>query len=120
MSKKPAIIKNFQNRVIGQGLADPTQLLANPANWRIHPDNQQQALAGAIDGAGFISPVIVNQTTGRVVDGHLRVQLAMRSGVKEIPVTYVELSEAEEQLALASLDPIAAMAATDKHLLFLV
>jgi len=88
--------------------------LANPLNYRLHPDNQQQALAGAIDDIGFIRSVTVNKRTGRVVDGHLRVTLAARSGVETLPVEYVDLDEAEEAQALLSLDPIAAMAGTDK------
>jgi hypothetical protein len=95
-------------------MEDVDQLLANPANWRLHPDNQQQALAGAIDDIGFIRSVTVNRTTGCVLDGHLRVTLAARSGVDSLPVEYVELSEAEEAEALLTLDPIGAMAAADK------
>ena len=49
-----------------------------------------------------------------MVDGHLRVTLAARSGVGKLPVEYVDLDEAEEAQALLSLDPIAAMAASDK------
>ena len=106
--------KPLNNRIIGHGEEQVDQLLANPLNFRLHPDNQQQALAGAIDDIGFIRSVTVNQRTGRVVDGHLRVTLAARSGVESLPVEYVDLSEAEEAQALLSLDPIAAMAASDK------
>lgn len=49
------------------------------------------------------------------MDGHLRVTLAARSGVDKLPVEYVDLDEAEEAQALLSLDPIAAMAASDKE-----
>jgi hypothetical protein len=112
---KPASLsKPFRNRITGSGMEDVDQLLANPANWRLHPDNQQQALAGAIDDIGFIRSVTVNRTTGCVLDGHLRVTLAARSGVDSLPVEYVELSEAEEAEALLTLDPIGAMAAADK------
>jgi hypothetical protein len=114
-TSKPALLKNpFVNRVVGSGEESPEQLLANPANFRIHPDFQQQSLAGSIDSIGYIDPVLVNKRTGMVIDGHLRVTLALRSGVKMIPVTYVDLSEDEEKLALLSLDPIAALAATDR------
>ncbi len=106
--------KPLVNRIIGHGEEQVDQLLANPLNFRLHPDNQQQALAGAIDDIGFIRSVTVNQRTGRVVDGHLRVTLAARSGVETLPVEYVDLDEAEEAQALLSLDPIAAMAASDK------
>ena len=112
---KPASLsKPFRNRITGSGSERVDQLLANPANWRLHPDNQQQALAGAIDDIGFIRSVTVNRTTGCVLDGHLRVTLAARSGVDSLPVEYVELSEAEEAEALLTLDPIGAMAAADK------
>ncbi len=115
MAKKPAALtKPLSNKVIGHGVERVDQLLANPGNWRLHPDNQQQALAGAIDDVGFIRSITVNKTTGHVLDGHLRVTLAARSGVDELPVEYVELTEAEEALALLTLDPIAAMAAADK------
>lgn len=115
MSKKPAQLQNpFRNRIVGNGEERVEQMLANPLNFRLHPDNQQQALAGAIDDIGFIRSVTVNRRTGRVIDGHLRVTLAMRSGVESLPVEYVDLDEAEEAQALLSLDPIAAMAAADK------
>lgn len=58
--------------------------------------------------------VIVNKRTGRLVDGHLRCQLAARNGDNTIPVVYVDLDEAEESLVLASIDPIASMATTDR------
>jgi len=35
-----------RNRITGTGEEAPDQLLANPANWRIHPKAQQDALAG--------------------------------------------------------------------------
>lgn len=111
---KPATVKDWRNRVVGHGDVDPESLLANPFNWRVHTDNQQKALAGAIDDVGYIRSVTVNSVTGHVVDGHLRVTLALRSHVKLIPVEYVELTEAEEHEALVTLDPIAAMASADK------
>jgi hypothetical protein len=114
MSKIAKLNKPLINRIVGHGEEAVDQLLANPLNYRLHPDNQQQALAGAIDDIGFIRSVTVNQRTGRVVDGHLRVTLAARSGVETLPVEYVDLDEAEEAQALLSLDPIAAMAASDK------
>jgi hypothetical protein len=114
VSKIAKLNKPLINRIVGHGEEAVDQLLANPLNYRLHPDNQQQALAGAIDDIGFIRSVTVNQRTGRVVDGHLRVTLAARSGVESLPVEYVDLSEAEEAQALLSLDPIAAMAASDK------
>ena len=105
----------WQNRIIGYGEESPDQLLANPHNHRIHPKRQQQALKGSLDTLGYIQTVIVNKITGHIVDGHLRVEMALRNDQKSIPVTYVELTEAEEAQALLSIDPIAAMATTDAN-----
>jgi hypothetical protein len=106
---------DFRSRIVGHGEEAPDQLLANPANWRIHPRAQQEALKGVLDQVGWVQSVIVNRTTGHLVDGHLRVTLAMREDAKTIPVSYVELSPEEEALVLASLDPLAALAIADKE-----
>ncbi len=103
----------FENRIIGSGTEKPDQLLANPFNWRIHPRQQQVALTDILGDVGWVQNVIVNQRTGHVVDGHMRIGVAISENQDEIPVVYVDLDEEEEQKILASLDPIGAMAITD-------
>lgn len=103
----------WQSRIIGHGEEAPEQLLANSANWRIHPKHQQDALSTVLDKIGWIQDVIVNQRTNTVIDGHLRVQLAISQGEASIPVVYVDLTEDEERLALATLDSTSHMAVTD-------
>jgi DNA modification methylase len=100
----------WRNRIVGHGNVPPAELTPNPRNWRTHPQEQQRALAGALTEVGWVTEVIVNRSTGRVVDGHLRIELALDRHEPSVPVTYVELSEDEERLVLASLDPIGAMA----------
>jgi len=68
-----------------------------------------------LEEVGWVQQVIVNKRTGNLIDGHLRCQLAAREGAQTIPVVYVDVSEDEEALVLATLDPIGAMAATDKQ-----
>lgn len=104
----------WRNRIVGHGDEPLDQILFNPANWRVHPKAQQVALEGVLSEVGWVQDVIVNRTTGHLIDGHLRCQVAMRNGETTIPVVYVELTEDEEAIILASLDPLAAMAATDK------
>ncbi|HEY8636961.1 MAG TPA: DNA methyltransferase [Candidatus Limnocylindrales bacterium] len=104
----------WRNRITGSGEQAPDQLLANPGNWRLHPRNQQAALAGALDTVGWVQQVMVNRRTGFVVDGHARVALAISRNEPSVPVLYVDLSAAEEALVLATLDPIGAMATADE------
>lgn len=107
----------WRDRVVGIGEEDPEQILANPFNWRVHPKFQQEVIEESLDEIGWIQKPLINRVTGHLVDGHLRVQAAIRRGEKSIPVMYVELNEDEEKLALASLDPIAGLALTDGELL---
>jgi len=105
----------IKNRIIGSGIEPLDSILFNPRNWRIHPLSQQDALKGVLEEVGWVQQVIVNKRTGNLIDGHLRCQLAAREGAQTIPVVYVDVSEDEEALVLATLDPIGAMAATDKQ-----
>jgi len=100
----------IENRIVGHGTEKPEDLLANPHNWRIHPEHQQKPLEAILNDVGFVQAVIVNRTTGHLIDGHARVMIAMRNGEESVPVDYVELTEEEELLALATLDPISNMA----------
>jgi hypothetical protein len=104
---------DWRNRIVGEGEEAPDQLMAHPLNWRIHPNAQQAALEGVLDDVGWVQRIIVNKRTGRVVDGHLRISLALRHDDATVPVLYVDLDEREEALVLATLDPIAALAGAD-------
>lgn len=103
----------WQNRIVGYEEVDPESLVASPGNWRVHPKFQQDALLGVLQEVGVVQDVIVSKNSGFVVDGHLRVTLALRTGQPTIPVKYVDLSEGEEALVLATLDPISALATAD-------
>lgn len=115
--KKRTTPDAWRSRIVGEGEISPEELLANPFNFRVHSTEQGRALDGALDEIGWIQRVVVNRSTGHVVDGHLRVTRAMRRNEPTIPVLYVDLSENEERIALATLDPIGAMAGTDNDML---
>jgi len=111
---KQDLSSRWRDRVVGTGMADPNQLKRHPLNWRLHSDFQADALKGLLNQVGWIQQAaIVNKRTGRIVDGHLRVELAVKNREPEIPVTYVDLTEEEEALALAALDSITALANPD-------
>jgi ParB-like chromosome segregation protein Spo0J len=105
----------WRNRIVRTGMAPLDQITFNARNWRIHPKPQQDALAGVLSEVGVVQHVIINERTGNLVDGHLRVTLADRAGEPAVPAVFVDLSEDEEALILATLDPLSAMAATDRE-----
>jgi DNA modification methylase len=103
----------WQNRITRYSDEAPDQLVANPRNFRMHPGSQADALRGVLSEVGIVQNVIANERSGFLIDGHLRVMEALKSGQPTIPVTWVDVSEEEEALILATLDPIAALASTD-------
>ncbi len=103
----------YQNRIVGHGSKPASQFVANPANWRTHPQNQRDALAASLREVGWVQDVIENTRTGNLVDGHERIWQALKNGDAVVPFVQVDLSEAEEALVLATLDPIGAMAQAD-------
>lgn len=106
--------QQWRNRIVGHGEMPASEFLANPLNWRIHPQFQQEALGGALGDVGWIDEVTVNRRTGRIVDGHLRVTLALRQGNQTlVPYREIDVSEEHEALILATKDPITALAVTD-------
>lgn len=107
----------WANSIVRYGEEAPDQLLAFPLNPKIHPQAQQQALAGALGELGWLMPVVCNETTGHILDGHARVGLAISRGEPRVPVAYVRLSPEQEALAVATIDPIGALAGTDRDVL---
>lgn len=109
-------MNRIKDRLIELGQESPDNLLAHPKNWRLHPYHQKKALLQVLDNVGWIAPVIVNRTTGHLLDGHLRVIIAMERDEPSIPVLYVAISEMEEQTILATFDPIRSLAISDHNL----
>jgi len=112
-SEAPA---RWASRIIGEADVRPTVLIPNPQNFRKHPKSQQKAMTGALDEIGWIQRVIVNKRTGHIIDGHLRVEMALEMHEKTVPVCYVDLDEHEERIALATFDPLSALANTDEDI----
>jgi len=103
------------NRIVAHCEVAPETLVPHPQNFRRHPSEQVDALRGSMRELGWVKTVLINRTTGHVIDGHARIEEARRQNLPTIPVTYVELSEEEERLALTILDPISEMAFRDEE-----
>jgi hypothetical protein len=102
----------WRNRIVEQGMLDAQDAVLNPVNWRRHPEEQALAMDAVLDEVGWVQNVIVNRTTGHVIDGELRILRARERG-EQVPVTFVELTLEEEQKILATFDPISQMATPD-------
>lgn len=90
-------------------------IIPNDKNWRRHPKAQKDAMRGVLEEVGWAQQVVVNERTGNLVDGHLRLELAEEAGQKTIKVTTVDMTREEELKVLATMDPIGAMASRDRE-----
>lgn len=103
----------WRSRIVGRDDVAPTLLAAHPLNYRKHPKQQRGAVAQVLSDVGWVQEVIVSKRTGRVLDGHLRLELALEREEPTIPVKFVDLDEEEEARVLLSFDALGGMAQVD-------
>jgi hypothetical protein len=97
-----------------------SELHPSPHNWRVHGKSQVDALRGSLKEIGFADANLARERpdgTLESIDGHCRAELA---GDAEIPVLVLDVNEDEAKKLLLTLDPLAAMAETDKEALGLL
>ena len=109
---------DWKNRIIEHGEMPAAQYNAHELNARRHPDYQREALVGSLNEVGWVAPVIVSSRTGKLLDGHARVEETIaRDRNALIPFVRVDVTEEEEKLILATFDPITNQAIYDKDAL---
>ncbi|MCP3961273.1 MAG: hypothetical protein GY719_25790 [bacterium] len=93
------------------------ELLANPKNWRTHPDPQRAGLRTVLERIGIVGALMAYESPEQggqltLIDGHLRRDEYPET---EWPVLVLDV-ETEEEAAeiLAVFDPIGAMAEADQ------
>ncbi len=88
-------------------------LSPNRQNWRTHPKRQLDALQQSLgdDQVGWAGAMLYNEQTGRLIDGHGRLEITDPEAY--VPVLVGSWSDAGERKILATLDPIAVMARAD-------
>jgi ParB-like chromosome segregation protein Spo0J len=104
---------NIRNRVKSLRMVPASDLRPNPKNWRTHPKAQQDALRGVLAEVGLADACLARELPDgslMLIDGHLRAETL---GDGEVPVLVLDVTEAEADKLLATLDPLAAMAETD-------
>lgn len=90
-----------------------SELVPNPKNWRRHPAVQVAALRGLLAEIGYADALLARELAdGRLmlIDGHLRAQTTPDA---EVPVLVCDLTPDEADKVLLTLDPLAALAASD-------
>jgi hypothetical protein len=107
--------RDIRDRVRELRRVKVSELVPNPKNWRRHPKEQAAALKGLLAEVGYADALIARELPdGRLmlIDGHLRAETTKNAMV---PVLILDVSEAESDKLLLTLDPLAAMALADRE-----
>jgi len=106
--------QDWQIRIVEYGVKPAKEFKAHDLNPREHPTDQREPLRGSLSTIGFIKPVIENVRSGKLIDGHGRIEEALAiSDEMPIPFVTVDLDQSEEALAIATLDEITKRAKTN-------
>jgi DNA modification methylase len=101
-----------RDRVVELARVRAGDLVANPGNWRRHPERQRAALRGLLRDVGYADALLTRREGNELVliDGHLRQSL---DPDQVVPVLVLDVSAEEADTLLATLDPLAGMATAD-------
>jgi DNA modification methylase len=108
------VVEQIRDRVRELRRVKASELVPNPKNWRRHPKEQAAALKGLLAEVGYADALIARELPdGRLmlIDGHLRAETTKNAMV---PVLVLDVTEAEADKLLLTLDPLAAMAQADQ------
>lgn len=90
------------------------ELKAHPKNRNSHPDAQIDRLAKILEYQGWRYPVKVSKLSGYVTSGHGRIEAAKANGWSEVPVSYQEYTDEDQEYSdVQSDNAIAAWAELD-------
>jgi DNA modification methylase len=84
-------------------------LVDHEANWRRHPARQRAALAAMLEEIGYANALVARRDGDAIIliDGHLRKSLDQD---QVVPVLVLDVTAAEAEKLLLTLDPISALA----------
>jgi hypothetical protein len=104
----------IRDRIVELRRVPACELRANPKNWRRHPRDQANALRGVLEEVGYADALLARDTEAglELIDGHLRAETTPDA---EVPVLVLDVSAAEADKILATLDPLSSMAVKDEE-----
>lgn len=108
---------SVRNRIKELRFVLGADLKKHPKNWRKHGSDQRSALEGIFSEVGIANALVARELedgTLELIDGHLRADILDH---QEIPVVVLDVNEDEANKLLLTIDPIGAMAKTDKDTL---
>ena len=87
-------------------LSEITPAEYNPRKKLKPGDTEYEALKNSLERFGVAEPLIVNETTGKLVSGHQRLNVLLEMGTEEVEVVLVQLDEEQEKLLNIAMNKI--------------
>jgi DNA modification methylase len=109
--------RGFRDRIVELRRVRAGDLSSHPRAWRRHPPRKRSALRSLLRSVGWAEAVIATPNSDgslTLIDGHLRASLDPQA---MIPVLVLDVSAAEAETLLATLDPLAALIEPDPEVL---
>lgn len=106
----------IRNRIKSHRRVRAADLVPNEWNFRAHPEHQRNALADLYQQIGFSRSLLAFELPDgrlKLIDGHLRRDLTPDM---EVDVEILDVTEEEARALLLSIDPLAALAETQRQL----
>ena len=82
----------------------PTSLVPHPRNPRRISPEAKTRLRRGIEALGLVDPIIARQGNQVVLGGHQRLQVAKEMGMAEVPVVFVDVTDAQAETLLVLLN----------------
>jgi hypothetical protein len=104
---------SIRNRIKEHRRVRAGDLVAHELNWRTHPRRQREALAALYGEVGFARSLLTYELPDgrlKLIDGHLRRDF---DPDMLVDVEVLDVTEAEAQKLLLSMDSLAGLAETD-------
>ena len=101
---------DWRNLITESEQVNPLELTPHPRNFYTHPMQQRKVVNAAIAEIGYVDEIVVNRRTNRIVNGHLRVELAIGNGEATVPVAWIDCDEETETRILLFFDRIGELA----------
>lgn len=88
-----------------------SELKPHALNRNDHPDSQTDQLAKIIKFQGWRHPIIVSKLTGFIVAGHGRLAAAKKLNLTEVPVSFQEFTDSDQEYIFLQSDNAIALQA---------
>lgn len=87
----------MENKVEQIVMVPISQIVPNDKNNNVHTKEQKERAHKIFDAQGFRSPLLISKRTGKLVAGHLRLEVAREKGVSELPCMFQDFDSEEQE-----------------------